>query len=69
MSICDTPFISALLTPLNYDERKDGQLVGWLVGGPVDDAQETVMGRVAPLSDSQNCSLSVAWLGPLNPRC
>ena len=31
MSICDTPFISALLTPLDYDERKDGQLVGWLV--------------------------------------
>ena len=45
-----------------------GWLVGWLVGGPVDDAQETVMGRVAPLSDSQNCSLSVAWLGPLNHR-
>ena len=31
----------------------------------MDDAQETVMGRVAPLSDSQNCSLSVAWLGHL----
>ena len=28
VSICDTPFISALLTPLDYDERKDGQLVG-----------------------------------------